>query len=137
MAETIKNRVADAGKTVANAGHAVAEAAAAAGRKVVQGAESAVDYVKHKTGLADPAEGADVGVAGITEHMKVVASCGKQVGVVDRVDGGTIKLAKNGSPDGQHHYIPTTWVDHVDSHVHLTKNSVETEAGWKSDASSC
>ena len=78
-----------------------------------------------------------MGVAGIKERMDVVASCGKKVGVVDHVEGQTLKLTKNDSPDGQHHFIPFGWVDHVDSHVHLTKNSKETEQSWKSDASSC
>ena len=67
----------------------------------------------------------------------VIASCGKKIGVVDRVEGNAIKLTKKDSPDGQHHFIPTGWVEHVDSHVHLTKNSMETEQGWKSDAMSC
>lgn len=73
----------------------------------------------------------------VRERMDVIASCGKQVGVVDHVEGGAIKLTKSDSPDGQHHFIPTGWVDHVDNHVHLKKNSMETEQGWKSDAAGC
>jgi hypothetical protein len=73
----------------------------------------------------------------IRERMDVIASCGKKVGVVDHVEGGAIKLTRNDSPDGQHHFIPTGWVDHVDAHVHLKKNSQETEQGWKSDAAEC
>jgi hypothetical protein len=69
--------------------------------------------------------------------MDVIASCGTKVGVVDHIEGGAIKLTKNDSPDGQHHFIPTGWVDHVDNHVHLKKNSKETEQGWKGDARSC
>src|SRR5438045_1085484 len=76
-------------------------------------------------------------VAGIREHMDVIASCGTKIGVVDRVEGKAIKLTRNDSPDGQHHFIPTDWVGQVDSHVHLKKNSEETEQGWKSDAASC
>jgi hypothetical protein len=57
--------------------------------------------------------------------------------VVDHVEGGAIKLTKKDSADGQHHFIPAGWVDHVDAHVHLTKNSVEAEQGWKADAASC
>ena len=45
-------------------------------------------------------------------------------------------LTKNDSPDGKHHFIPTAWVENVDSHFHLKKNSVEMELGWKSDAMS-
>ena len=32
-----------------------------------------------------------------------------------------IKLTKNSSPDGQHHFVPVAWIDHVDTHVHLNK----------------
>jgi len=126
----------DSKDKVANAGHKVAEAAKDVGHKIAEGAEKAVDFVKDKTGLGTK-EGTDVGVSGIKERMDVLASCGKKVGVVDHIEGQTLKLTKNDSPDGQHHFIPFGWVDHVDSHVHLKKNHVETQAGWKSDAASC
>jgi hypothetical protein len=116
MASTIKDKV-------ANAGQAIAE-----------GAGKAVDFVKEKTGIG---EGKDRGMAAIKEHMSVIASCGKTVGKVDCVEGDTIKLTKKDSPDGQHHYIPLGWVGLVDNHVHLTKNSRETELGWKPDSASC
>src|SRR5450432_767672 len=102
---------------VADAGHKVADAAKDVGHKIAAGAEQAVDFVKDKTGLGGPKEGTNAGVSGIKERMDVIASCGKKVGVVDHVEGGAIKLTKNDSPDGQHHFIPTGWVDHVDSHV--------------------
>jgi hypothetical protein len=130
MASTIKEKAADAG-------HAVADAAKNVGHKIAEGTEKAVDFVKEKMGIGGPAEGTNVGIAGIREHMDVIASCGKKIGVVDRIEGNAIKLTKNASPDGQHHFIPTGWVDRVDSQVHLTKNSMETEQGWKSDAMSC
>jgi len=107
------------------------------GHKIAEGAENVVDFVKEKTGLGGPAEGCDVGIAGIKEDMNVIASCGKKVGVVDRVEGNTVKLTRKDSPDGNHHFIPVSWIDHVDGHVHLKKNSVETEQNWKSDAVSC
>ena len=122
---------------VADAGHKVADAAKDVGHKIAEGAEKAVDFVKDKTGLGGPKEGTNVGVSGIKEHMNVIASCGKKVGVVDHIQGSAIKMTKNDSPDGQHHFIPVGWIDHVDSHVHLKKNSKETEQGWKSDAASC
>jgi hypothetical protein len=127
----------DIKEKVADAGHKVADVAKDVGHKITQGAEKAVDFVKDKTGLGGPCEGTNVGVAGIKERMDVIASCGKKVGVVDHIEGQTLKLTKNDSPDGQHHFIPFGWVDHVDSHVHLKKNSKETEQGWKSDAVSC
>jgi len=130
MSDSMKDKV-------AKAGHAVADAAKQAGNKIVEGAEQAKDWVAEKTGLGGPKEGSNAGLEGIKERMDVIASCGKKVGVVDHVEGGSIKLTRKDSPDGQHHFIPTDWVDHVDSHVHLKKNSMETEQGWKPDATSC
>ncbi|MCE9563139.1 MAG: DUF2171 domain-containing protein [Planctomycetes bacterium] len=130
MADSIKDKA-------AKAGHAVVDTAKEAGNKIVEGAVQAKDWVAEKTGLGTPKEGSNAGVEGIKERMDVIASCGKKVGVVDHVEGGTIKLTRKDSPDNQHHFIPTGWVDHVDSHVHLKKNSMETEQGWKSDAASC
>jgi len=67
----------------------------------------------------------------VKEDMDVVASCGTKIGVVDRVEGESIKLTKKDSPDGHHHRIPNTWLDHVDSHVHLNKNSEEAMREWQ------
>lgn len=117
MASTIENKISDAGHSVAN------------------GVERAVEFVKDKTGIGP--ESQNLGIGAIRDGMDVIASCGKKVGVVDRVEGGAIKLTKKDSPDGQHHFLPTGWVERVDSHVHLTKNSQETEASWKSDATAC
>ena len=67
----------------------------------------------------------------IVEHMPVISSDGTQVGMVDHLDGpDKIKLAKTTSPDGQHHYIPLSWVDHVDTHVHLNKAATHVRANW-------
>ena len=69
--------------------------------------------------------------ARIAEHMDVIASDGAKIGVVDHLDGpDRIKLAKNASPDGQHHYVPLAWVDHVDTHVHLNKTAMDAKASW-------
>jgi hypothetical protein len=122
MADSIKDRVADAAK--------------AAGNAIAEGAKDAKDWVAEKTGMGQK-EGCAPGSGRVEERMDVIASCGKKVGVVDHVEGGAIKLTRKDSPDGQHHFIPMGWVDHVDSHVHLKKNSMETEQGWKADATSC
>lgn len=72
-----------------------------------------------------------VGTARIAEHMDVLASGGERIGTVDHLEGADkIKLAKNTSPDGRHHYIPLAWVDHVDSHVHLKMSDAEVMASW-------
>lgn len=69
--------------------------------------------------------------SGILERMEVIAADGTRVGTVDHLDGrDQIKLAKNTSPDGRHHYVPLAWVDHVDAHVHLTKAAPEVRASW-------
>ena len=87
--------------------------------------------IKEKTAIGDRADGSDAVIGDIKEHMDVIASCGKKVGVVDQVGRGAIKLSKKDSPDGQHHFISVEWIERVDSRVHLNKNSMETEQNWK------
>lgn len=121
-----------------DAGHAVVDAAKHVGHKIAEGASEAAAFVKEKAGIGCANKGENLGVTGIKERMEVYASCGKKVGVVDHVEGNAIKLTKSDSPDGQHHFIPTAWVGRVhENHVHLIKNSVETESGWKCDAAAC
>jgi outer membrane protein OmpA-like peptidoglycan-associated protein len=55
----------------------------------------------------------------IREHMPVIGSDGAHVGTVDAVEGDRIKLTKDDSRDGTHHYVPVTAVARVDEHVHL------------------
>ena len=129
MAKTISEKITDVGNSVSDAAKSV-------GGKIVEGAEKAVDFVKEKTGMKST-EGDDVGVGGIKEHMSVIASCGKKVGVVDGVEVNSVKLTRRDSPDDQHHFIPLSWISHVDSHVHLNRNSKEATEGWKSSAASC
>ena len=66
----------------------------------------------------------------IRENMDVIASCGKTLGVVEGVDDNSIKLTLKDGPDNQPHSIPLNWVSHVDSQVHLNKNSREAAEGW-------
>ncbi len=67
----------------------------------------------------------------IKEHMDVIAADGAKIGTVDHLDGpDRIKLTRQSSPDGQHHYVPLAWVDHVDTHVHLTKSAADAKAAW-------
>ena len=69
----------------------------------------------------------------IREHMEVLGADGVHVGVVDRVEpGDRIKLTRNDPlAEGAHHFIAPDWVDHVDEHVHLNKDSTELMALWK------
>ncbi|KQW32046.1 hypothetical protein ASE36_07555 [Rhizobium sp. Root274] len=67
----------------------------------------------------------------IREHMEVRGLDGAHVGTVDHMDGESrIKLTRTDSMDGQHHYIPLDWVDHIDEHVHLSKNSDDVKRDW-------
>ena len=69
----------------------------------------------------------------IQEHMDVISSDKKTVGKVDHLEGtDKIKLTKQSSPDGQHHhFIPLSWVDHVDQHVHLNKSGADVTSHWQ------
>jgi hypothetical protein len=69
----------------------------------------------------------------IKEHMDVISSDRKTVGKVDHLDGpDKIKLTKQSSPNGEHHhFIPVSWIDHVDQHVHLNKTGADVTAHWE------
>jgi len=121
---------------VSDAAQKVADKAKDVGHKIAEGAAQAADFVKEKAGMGHSC-GAAKSTADIRPHMEVFSSCGCKVGTVDHLEGSAIKLTKNDSPDGQHHFVPTAWVDHVDSHVHLNKNADETKRGWKADAAAC
>jgi hypothetical protein len=64
----------------------------------------------------------------IVEHMDVIAADGENIGKVDHLQASRIKLTKNSSPDGQHHFVPLDWIDHVDKHVHLNKTLADIRA---------
>lgn len=68
----------------------------------------------------------------IREHMKVIGSDRQPVGTVDRVEGGRIKLAKTDpQAKGQHHFIPTDWVERVDGNdVCLKQKAQEATKQW-------
>lgn len=64
----------------------------------------------------------------IKEHMPVVCSNEGQFGVVDKVEGDTIKLTKDQS--GQHHLIPQSWVTRVDDKVHVDRPGQQAMREW-------
>lgn len=65
----------------------------------------------------------------IRPHMPVVCSQGGEIATVDHVEGhGLIKLSKD--DDGQHHYIPISWVTSVDDKVHLDRPGSEATHQW-------
>lgn len=68
----------------------------------------------------------------IKEHMEIVDSNDEIFAVVDGIEGGAIKVTKG--PHGQHHYIPMTWVSHVDTHVHLNVTDDQAMRRWTTEA---
>jgi hypothetical protein len=69
----------------------------------------------------------------IKEHMEVVGMDGVHVGTVDHMEGADqVQLTKgDDEAEGEHHFIPLAWVDHVDSKVHLKQSGAEAKARWK------
>lgn len=74
-------------------------------------------------------------LSSVREHMKVVGSDRKPVGTVDHIEGDEIKLAKNDpQAGGQHHYIPSDWVERVEGdEVELSVSASEARAQWRAD----
>jgi hypothetical protein len=144
MAETYKEKAEDAARAAADKateiGHKIGEKAEEAADWVKEKAhqaghriEEAVESVRHPDAAKLSESAGKVGsLFDIKDHMSVYASCGKFVGKVDHVEGDRVKLTKNDSPDGMHHYIPLTWVAKVHDHIHLSKNSQEVENQWQS-----
>lgn len=76
---------------------------------------------------------ADINLNDIQKHSEVIASCGTHVGTVDHLEGSDkIKLTKQDSGDGMHHYIPTSWVEEIrGNQIILNKNSEEVTNQWE------
>jgi len=77
---------------------------------------------------------ATINVQDIQQHAEVVGSDHQHVGTVDHVDGqDKIKLAKNDqSANGQHHYIPTQWVQQIQGNqVVLNKTADQVFQQWQ------
>ena len=69
----------------------------------------------------------------ITEHMPVVCSEGGQFATVDHLDvGDSIKLTKD--DQGNHHWIPLSWVTRVDEHVHVDRPGKQAMQDWYTSA---
>lgn len=86
----------------------------------------------------DPAQGGfasgqqqqfDSGDAGqfrdqLREQMDVVDANGEHCGTIDSIDGDRIKLTRNDSTDGQHHYVELSQVAGIEGgQVRLNSNS--------------
>jgi len=75
----------------------------------------------------------------IREHMMVHAkgpgsmggAKGEHIGTVDRVEGDRIKLTRDDSPDGRHHFVPLEWVESVEGNtVHLSRDAETVRREW-------
>ena len=65
----------------------------------------------------------------ITPQMPVVGRENRVIGLVDHIEGRDfIKLTKD--ENGQHHYIPLTWVSSVDDKVHIDRPLSEIQREW-------
>ncbi|HEX2624553.1 MAG TPA: DUF2171 domain-containing protein [Sphingomicrobium sp.] len=70
----------------------------------------------------------------VREHMNVVGADDEHLGTVDKVRGDKIVLTKSDSSDGEHHTIPCSLVDRVDSdRVILNKNADEAKRMFGND----
>jgi len=61
--------------------------------------------------------------------MEVVDSCGNHVGVVDRVDGASLRLKRSG-PDDRPHYVALKWVESVGQTVRLDRPRAQVLEEW-------
>ncbi|HWL82909.1 MAG TPA: DUF2171 domain-containing protein [Roseomonas sp.] len=59
----------------------------------------------------------------IREHMPVLDCNGQNIGTVDKLDAGRIKLTASGSRDGQHHFLPLSEISAVDEEKITTQLS--------------
>ncbi|MGE5594684.1 MAG: DUF2171 domain-containing protein [Hyphomicrobiales bacterium] len=67
----------------------------------------------------------------IREHMAVVGSDNRQLGMVDHIDArDTIKLTKDSQ--GSHHWIPMSWVSDIDDKVHIQQSGEQAMKQWMS-----
>ena len=71
----------------------------------------------------------------IRGQMEVVGSDGGHVGIVDQIEGQSIRLTR-GDPNagGVHHWIPMNWVDLVDNVVHLNRRQDDATRQWQAAA---
>jgi hypothetical protein len=70
--------------------------------------------------------------ARIQKHMDVVSSKSEPLGIVDHLDGSTLKLSRD--VVGQHHFVPLTWVDYIDEKIHLKRTAKEVERLWAGES---
>jgi hypothetical protein len=68
----------------------------------------------------------------IRPHMTVTDADGEQVGTVDHVDGDRIKLTRQESSDGQHHYVQLSQVESVEGDSVTLRTRGDNDFGMES-----
>lgn len=99
---------------------------ASAGTGIVEGiVGAAAKAIESVTAVA-------VDTSQIREHMEVIGTDGRHIGIVDHVEGDQIKLARNDpASGGQHHYVPVGQVDAVV--VRLAQTADEARRQWEAE----
>lgn len=65
----------------------------------------------------------------IREHLPILGSDNQEIGTVDHLDGeNSIKVTRD--ENGNHHWIPISWVTRVDEHVHLDRTGQHAIDEW-------
>ena len=65
-----------------------------------------------------------VDLSKIAEHAEVIGADGVHVGTVDHVDGNRLKLTKQDSGDGKHHFIDAGLIAEIEGNqVRLSANA--------------
>ena len=72
--------------------------------------------------------GATVNATAVRRRMSVICADGRLLGIVDHVDGDTIKIASDDG--GGHYWIPNDWVITVDDKVHVDRNHDQAMREW-------
>lgn len=71
--------------------------------------------------------------AGVTGHMPVISADNQQIAAVDHLDTqDTVKLTRD--DQGNHHWIPSSWVADVDDKVHINVSADQARREWMSTA---
>lgn len=70
----------------------------------------------------------------IKEHMEVVGTDSKHVGIVDHLDGNRIKLTHHDSQaEGKHHFLPQSAIMSIGEFVTLNMTAAEAESQWTAE----
>jgi hypothetical protein len=74
---------------------------------------------------------AALNVSEVREGMEVVGSCGGRVGVVDGLEGASLRLsAVSEGARGEARYVPLEWVAWVRGHVRLSRPCGDVREEW-------